>query len=64
MVAGAQEAECAAREIRGKIIGGRQLYAKVMESVEWEHQEVVIAELADELKIGIISMSRSTAYYL
>ncbi|KAF1849529.1 uncharacterized protein K460DRAFT_331599 [Cucurbitaria berberidis CBS 394.84] len=61
LVAGKQEAERAAREVSGRVFGGRQIYVKVTEIVEWEQREVFVAKLADELKTGIINTAH--VYY-
>jgi hypothetical protein len=56
-VTGEVEAKRAARELSGRIIGGRQIRVTLVERPSHEQKEVVVAELADELKIAIISMS-------
>jgi hypothetical protein len=44
------------KELSGRIMGGRQIRIVLVDSASYEQKEVVVAELADELKIAIISM--------
>jgi len=54
-VAGKQEAERAVKELTGKVVAGRRIYVVLVDEVSYEQKEVIVAELAEELKIGIMS---------
>lgn len=54
-IAGKEAAERAVRELDGKIMGGREIRLTLVDPASYEQREIVIAELADDLKIGIIS---------
>jgi len=54
-IAGEKEAERAVHELSGKVMGGRQIRVTKMDPATYEHREVVVAELASELKIAIVS---------
>ncbi|KAH7380486.1 hypothetical protein DE146DRAFT_671695 [Phaeosphaeria sp. MPI-PUGE-AT-0046c] len=58
-VNGRDEAERAVKELNGKTVGSRQIRVALVEQASHEQKEVVVAELADELKIAIISMMRT-----
>jgi hypothetical protein len=55
-ITGEGEAKRAVKELSGKIMGGRQICVVLAVPVSYEQKEVVVAELADELKIAIVSM--------
>ncbi|OAK95624.1 hypothetical protein IQ06DRAFT_320360 [Phaeosphaeriaceae sp. SRC1lsM3a] len=56
-ISGPGEANRAVKELDRKIVGSRQIHVALAEWASHEQKEVVVAELADELKIAIISMS-------
>jgi hypothetical protein len=55
-ITGEGEAKRAVKELSGRIMGGQQIRIVLVDSASYEQKEVVVAELADELKIAIISM--------
>jgi hypothetical protein len=55
-VTGKEEADRAVKELSGTVIGGRQIRVTLLDSASYEQKEVVVSELADELRIAIISM--------
>jgi hypothetical protein len=54
-VTGKEEADRAVKELSGTVIGGRQIRVTLVNAASYEQKEVVVSELADELKIAIIS---------
>jgi hypothetical protein len=54
-VTGKEEADRAVKELSGTVIGGRQIRVTLVDSASYEQKEVVVSEMADELKIAIIS---------
>jgi hypothetical protein len=63
-VAGEEEAERAVKELSGKVMGGRQIRVTKMDPATYEQREVVVAELAGELKIAIVSTYKTTTLYV
>lgn len=57
---GEDEARRAVADLNGSIIGGRQICIALAESSTYEQREVIVANLADELKIAIVSMSTTS----
>lgn len=60
-ISGPGEANRAVKELDRKIVGSRQIHVALAEWASHEQKEVVVAELADELKIAIINSAHS--YY-
>jgi hypothetical protein len=58
-VAGKGEAERAVRELDGTVVEGKKLVVKAVENESFESREVVMNELAEELKVQIISKLHS-----
>lgn len=56
-VAGKGEAERAVRVLDGRVIEGKKLAVRAVEAEPYENKEAVMDEIADELKVQIISMS-------
>lgn len=56
-VAGKGEAQRAVKELSGRVIEGRRVCVKITENTGYEAREVVVEEMANELKLGIISKS-------
>jgi hypothetical protein len=54
-VAGEEEAERAVQELSGTVMGGRQIRVTKADPPPYEQKEVAVEELADELKIAIVS---------
>jgi hypothetical protein len=54
-VAGENEAQAAARQLCGRLVGGRKISVKMVEKTGYEEKDVAIEDVADEMKIGIIS---------
>jgi hypothetical protein len=54
-VAGEKEADRAVQELTGKVMGGRQIRVTKVDPATYDQKEVIVAELADELKIAIVS---------
>lgn len=55
-VAGKGEADRAVRELDGRVIEGKKLGVKRVDLEPYENKEAVMDEIADELKVQIISM--------
>jgi len=54
-IAGEQEATRAVRELCWSVVGGRQIYVRVVEKTCQEEQEQTVEELDDGMKNGILS---------
>lgn len=54
-VAGDGEAERAVQELCWSKVDGRQINVRMVEKTGHEEKEVAVAEVADEMKIGILS---------
>jgi hypothetical protein len=54
-IAGEQEAERAVQELCWSMVGGRQINVRMVEKTGHEEVEVAVADVADEIKIGILS---------
>jgi hypothetical protein len=54
---GNREAERAVRELDGRVIEGRRICVKMVETVPYERKEGVMDGIADELKVRIVSTS-------
>ena len=54
-VAGEGEAERAVQELCWSKVGGRQINVRMVEKTGHEEKEVAVADVADEMKIGIFS---------
>jgi hypothetical protein len=55
-VAGENEAQAAVRELCGRLVGGRKISVKMVEKTGYEEKDIAVEDVADEMKIGIISM--------
>jgi hypothetical protein len=55
-ISGEQEAERAVQELCWSMVGGRQINVRMVEKTGHEEVEVVVGDVADEIKIGIFSM--------
>jgi NCAIR mutase (PurE)-related protein len=54
-IAGEQEAERAVQELCWSKVSGRQINVRIVEKIGHEEKEVAVADVADEMKIGILS---------
>ncbi|KAG9194858.1 hypothetical protein G6011_04893 [Alternaria panax] len=54
-IAGEQEAERAVQELCWSKVSGRQINVRMVEKTGYEQKEVAVADVADEMKIGILS---------
>jgi hypothetical protein len=54
-IAGEQGAERAVQELCWSKVSGRQINVRIVEKTGHEEKEVAIADVADEMKIGILS---------
>ena len=54
-ITGEQEAERAVQELCWSKVGGRQINVRMVEKTDHEEKEVAVADVADEMKIGILS---------
>ncbi|KAF2029218.1 hypothetical protein EK21DRAFT_89959 [Setomelanomma holmii] len=52
---GEEEAKRAVLELSGSIVGGREIRVTLVDPATYEQKEVIVAELADELKIAIVN---------
>ncbi|CAN9203781.1 unnamed protein product [Alternaria alternata] len=57
-IAGEQEAERAVQELCWSKVGGRQINVRMVEETGHEEMEVAVADVADEMKIGIVNTAR------
>jgi hypothetical protein len=55
-ITGKEDANRAVKELSGTIMGGRQIRVTLVDEASYEQKEVVVSELADQLKIAIVSM--------
>jgi len=56
-IAGEGETERAVQELCWSKVGGRQINVRMVEKTGHEEKEVAVADVADEMKIGILSKS-------
>jgi hypothetical protein len=54
-VAGENEAAAAARELCGRLVGGRKISVKMVKKSSHQEKDATVQDAADEFKIGIIS---------
>ncbi|KAI4627185.1 uncharacterized protein J4E87_004527 [Alternaria ethzedia] len=57
-IAGEGEAERAVQELCWSKVGGRQINVRMVEKTGHEEKEVAVADVADEMKIGILNTAR------
>ncbi|RYO68030.1 hypothetical protein AA0116_g1226 [Alternaria tenuissima] len=57
-IAGEQEAERAVQELCWSKVGGRQINVRMVEETGHQEMEVAVADVADEMKIGIVNTAR------
>jgi hypothetical protein len=61
-ITGQEEAERAVQKLSGKVMGGRQIRLTLVDPASYEQKGIVVAELADELKIAIVSKYSDLLY--